>query len=187
MTEKRHENRDPDPEPEEEPREVGDETATERLEALERETEDLLDRLKRVTAEYENYRKRIAREQLEWHGRALEGLVLDLLPVQDSFDRAIESADDSSDAASVLHGMKLVRRQLVGALERHGVRPIEAIGKPFDPQLHEAFSSRPVMEGEEPGTIVVEIEKGYVMGDRTIRATKGIVAVPAEGESPEEE
>ena len=144
----------------------------------------------RVTAEFENYRKRISREQREWRARAMESLVLDLLPVQDSFDRAIESADDSADAASILEGMRLVHRQLVGALERHGVKPIEALGEPFDPQLHEAFSSRPVEEDEEPGTVVLEIEKGYLMDDRTIRATKGIVAVAPEGGSesaPEEE
>jgi molecular chaperone GrpE len=155
----------------------------ERIEELEKENAELLDRLMRTAAEFDNYRKRIAREQAGWADRAREGFALDLLPVQDSFDRAIESAGDAKDAAAVLEGMKLVRRQLVAALKRHGVEPIEALGEPFDPNLHEAFGSRPVEEGEDPGTIVLEVERGYVMGDRTIRATKGIVAVAPEEET----
>lgn len=142
-----------------------------------------LDRLRRLQAEFENYRKRITREQSQWSARALERLVLDLLPVVDSFELALAAAGGGGDAKSLLEGMKLVHRQLVGALGTHGVTPIESEGSAFDPKLHEAFLTRPVQEGEEAGTLVQEIVKGYRMGDRTIRATRGIVTVAPQEDS----
>jgi molecular chaperone GrpE len=156
------------------------------------ERDELLDRLMRLQAEYENYRKRMAREKSEWSARAKEGLVLDLLPVLDSFDRAISTAGESADPKALLEGMDLVMRQLSGALKNHGVTPIDAVGEAFDPNLHEAFLSRPAAESEAPGTLVAEILKGYRMGERTIRPTRGMIAVAEEkktdpDEGPEEE
>jgi len=145
--------------------------------------EELLDRLMRLQAEYENHRKRVAREKLQWTGRAVESLVLDLLPVLDSFDRALAAAEESTDADALKDGMSLVMRQLKDALAQNGVKSIEAKGEPFDPNLHEAFLSRPVEEGEVPGILVEEISKGYRMGDRTIRPTRGIVTVAPEPEA----
>ncbi len=145
--------------------------------------EVLLDRLMRLQAEYENFRKRVAREKLEWTGRAVESLVLDLLPVLDSFDRALAAAEESTDAKAVQDGMNLVMRQFTDALALNGVKPIEAKGESFDPNLHEAFLSRPVEEGEVPGILVEEISRGYRMGDRTIRPTRGIVTVAPEPEA----
>ena len=152
----------------------------------------LLERLMRLQAEYENYRKRAAREKVQWTGRAVEGLVLDLLPALDSFDRALESARESTDAKAILEGMELVMRQLLDALAQNGVKPVDAKGEPFDPNHHEAFLSRPVEQDEAPGILVEEILKGYRMGDRTIRPTRGIVSVAPEPEadstsSPEDE
>lgn len=143
----------------------------------------LMDRLRRLQAEYENYRRRVGREQTEWRSRAVESLVLDLLPVLDSFGRAIDSVGEAPAAADVLEGMILVHKQLLGALRNHGVEPMESLGQPFDPEFHEAFASRPAEPGEAPGTLVEEIVPGYRMGDRTIRPAKGIVAAAA----PEEE
>ncbi len=142
-----------------------------------------MDRLMRLQAEHENYRKRVAREKSEWTARAVETLVLDLLPVLDSFDRALESARETTDAKALLAGMELVMRQFADALAQNGVKPIEARGEPFDPNHHEAFLSRPAEEGEEPGILVEEILKGYRMGDRTIRPTRGIVTVARESET----
>lgn len=162
------------------------------LAALERERAQLLDRLMRLTAEFENYRKRIAREQAEWRDRAVEDLVLDLLPVLDSFDRALAEDAAEADPAALRAGMELVRKQLRDALAARGVEPIEAVGRPFDPAVHEAFLSRPAGEGEEPGSLVTEVVKGYRLGDRTIRPTRGVVAAapetgPDDDEGPEEE
>ena len=106
----------------------------------------------------------------------------DLLPVLDSFDRALEAAEGSTDAQVLLDGMNLVMRQLADSLAKNGVKPIDAKGQPFDPNHHEAFLSRPVEQGEEPGVLVEEILKGYRMGERTIRPTRGIVTVAKEPE-----
>ncbi|MHC4471014.1 MAG: nucleotide exchange factor GrpE [Planctomycetota bacterium] len=172
-------------EPEAEP------TVEERLAALSTERDEVMDRLLRLTAEFENYRKRLARERSSWTARAVETLVLDILPALDSFDRAMLSAGESDDPAALRDGMELVHRQLLSALSSHGVAPIDALGQPFDPNLHEGFLSRPAGPGEVPGTIVEEVEKGYRLGDRTIRATKGIVAAAEDDSgssaSPEEE
>lgn len=156
------------------------------------ERDRLMDRLMRVTAEYENYRKRMVRERAEWESRAKEGLILDILPAVDSFDRALDAASGSTDVAAVSDGMMLVHKQLLDALRGHGIEPIEAIGEPFDPNLHEAFMSRPAAGDETPGTIVEEFATGYRLKDRVIRPTKGVVAGAAAEESgtvsdPEEE
>lgn len=175
------------------PVETDEDAATEAAAGTEPEvetTEQLMDRLMRLQAEYENFRKRSIRERTEWGARAKENLVLDLLPVVDSFDRALAAAtgspSGSMDEAGLLDGMMLVHKQLLDALSGQGVKPIEALGEPFDPNLHEAFMSRPAGEGETPGTIVTEFATGYRMGDRVIRATKGVVAGAPEEEAAAE-
>lgn len=184
-----------DPTPETEREAPGADAAAKAGEASEdpaAERDRLMDRLMRLQAEFENYRRRVSREQVDWTSRAVERIVLDLLPVVDSFDRALKGAADAKEASAVLDGMILVKKQLLGALESHGVRPFESVGEAFDPNLHDAFMSRPAGPGEEPGTIVEEFVKGYRMGDRTIRPAQGIVAVapeesPESGGDPEEE
>lgn len=145
-----------------------------------RDPDRLMDRLRRVTAEYENYRKRVAREKASWTAQAVESVLLDMLPVLDSFDRALASMGDAVEVRAVLDGMELVRKQLEGALRAHGVESVDALGEVFDPNLHEAFLSRPAEEGEAPGTIVEEFLKGYRLHERTLRPTKGIVAAAPE-------
>jgi len=148
----------------------------------------LLERLMRLQAEFENFRKRSVRERAEWESRAKEMIIVDLLPVVDSFDRALAGAPVSSEEAGLRDGMMLVHKLLLDALKSHGVTPIEALGEPFDPNLHEAFMSRPAGDGEEAGTIVEEFATGYRMGGRVIRATKGIVAgAPESGPETEPE
>jgi molecular chaperone GrpE len=135
----------------------------------------------RLQAEFENYRKRMDKERAVWQARAMEGLVLDLLPALDSFDRALADVGGEAPAPeAVIDGMKLVHKQLLDALSRNGVEPIEAFGESFDPNLHEAFASRPPGEGERAGSVVEEFVKGYRMGDRVIRATKAVVAAAPE-------
>ena len=170
MSDKREENQAEEPRPED--------VASEGV--PEEEREKLLDRLKRLQAEYDNYRKRVSREQAEWTARAIERLVVDLLPVMDSFDRALAAAGEAKEASAVLEGMILTHKQLLGALKSHGVEPFPSLGEPFDPARHDAFMSRPAGPGEMPGTIVEEFLTGYRMGERTVRPAKGIVAVPAE-------
>jgi len=187
-----HPDEDVTPEVVEIPVEDASEEATEESPAADpAEVRDaLMDRLLRLQAEFDNFRKRMVRERTEWESRAKETIVLDLLPVVDSFDRALAAAPGSSDEEGLRDGMMLVHKQLLDALESHGVTPIEALGEPFDPSLHEAFMSRPAGEGEKPGAIIEEFATGYRMGERVIRATKGVVAGEPESgpeEGPEEE
>ena len=175
-----------DDEADQEPVEIPVETNEESTAAPKDESvEQLMDRLMRLQAEFENFRKRSVRERAEWGARAKEALVLDLLPVVDSFDRALAAASGSSEEGGLLDGMILVQKQLLSALAGQGVVPIEALGEPFDPNLHDAFMSRPAGEGETPGTIVEEFATGYRMGERVVRATKGVVAAEpvADGET----
>ncbi|MEN8150163.1 MAG: nucleotide exchange factor GrpE [Planctomycetota bacterium] len=180
-----------DDEGNDEPVEIPVETGEEAPEEPAAESaEQLTERLMRLQAEFENFRKRSVRERAEWGARAKETLVLDLLPVVDSFDRALGEAAGSPslslDEAGLQGGMMLVHKQLLSALAGQGVTPIEALGEPFDPNLHEAFMSRPAEEGETPGTIVTEFATGYRMGDRVIRPTKGVVAGEPESDSEPE-
>jgi molecular chaperone GrpE len=161
-------------------------------EALTEENAKLADRLLRLQAEFDNYRKRSAKERAEWTDRAIEGLILDVLPVLDAFDRAIRSADEGAGPATVAEGIRLTRRLLDGALAARGLVPVEAVGKPFDAAVHEAAASQPATEGNPPGTVAAEILRGYRLGGRTIRPSRTIVTVaaaapPAADPAPEEE
>ena len=103
-----------------------------------------------------------------------------LLPVIDNMDRAIEAAKQNDEAASLLEGFQLVRQQLLTVLEQHHCNPIEAVGKPFDPQIHEAILQQP--SDEQPANhILQETQTGYQLHDRVVRASQVIISTgPAE-------
>ena len=148
----------------------------ERLAALEAERDEHLNDLKRVAAEFENYRKRVSRDQASLVARAHERLVKELLPVLDDLERALEAARDS-ETRSVEEGVRLVHRELADALEREGLAEIETSGV-FDPHVHEALLSQPSDEGE--GTVLEVVQKGYRLGDRVLRPARVVVAAPRE-------
>jgi len=137
-----------------------------RLSRLESERDEYLDTLRRVQAEFENYRKRVIKEQTALVDRATEGLVEQLLPVLDSFELALKNADTAGSDESVRKGVELVYAELVGVLEKAGVSRIEAEGKPFDPNVHEA-----VMQEEGDGEPVVSdvLRTGYTLKGRVLR------------------
>jgi molecular chaperone GrpE len=139
-----------------------------RLSRLESERDEYLDTLRRVQAEFENYRKRVIKEQTALVDRATEGLVEQLLPVLDSFELALQNADAaaSDDIENVRKGVELVYAELLGVLEKAGVSRIEAEGKPFDPNVHEA-----VMQEEGDGEPVVSdvLRTGYTLKGRVLR------------------
>ena len=115
----------------------------EALEAKTREAEATRDRYVRTVAEFDNYRKRAAREREEYIRSASESLVRDLLPVLDNFDRALQAARQDPAAAAVTAGIELIQRELLRVLERAGVTPFSAAGAPFDPERHEAVARVP--------------------------------------------
>ena len=129
--------------------------------------------LQRLAADFDNYRKRVLRDQAQLVARAHEGLVKELLPVLDDLERALGAAE-VHDEATVVEGVRLVQRALADQLAREGLEEIETEGA-FDPHIHEALLSQPG-EGAEPGTVLQVVQKGYRLGDRVLRPARVVVA-----------
>jgi molecular chaperone GrpE len=146
------------------------------LEALRAENEELIDTLQRLQADFDNYRKRAARDQHAGVARAGERIVKELLPILDDLERALEAAEEHEEA-KLEEGVKLVHRQFEQLLEREGLAPVETGGK-FDPHVHEALLTQP-SESEE-GSVVEVLQKGYRLGDRVLRPARVVVAGPKE-------
>jgi molecular chaperone GrpE len=127
----------------------------------------------RLAADFDNYRKRVAREQVEWTSRANERLLNELLPVLDDLERALEAAAEHEEA-KLEEGVRLVHRSLLGLVERHGLSEIKAEGA-FDPHVHEALLAQPG-EGAEQGAVLQVLQKGYRLGDKVLRPARVIVA-----------
>jgi molecular chaperone GrpE len=127
----------------------------------------------RLAADFDNYRKRVAREQVEWTSRANERLLNELLPVLDDLERALEAAAEHEEA-KLEEGVRLVHRSLLGLVERHGLSEIETEGA-FDPHVHEALLAQPG-EGAEEGAVLQVLQKGYRLGDKVLRPARVIVA-----------
>jgi len=160
---------------EEEPRDTasGGSTLTleERLTDAEAKRDEYLDLLQRVQADFENYRKRAARDQ--------ERLVRELLPVLDDLERALEAAERHEEAMLV-EGVQLVERALRQALAKEGLAEISTAGA-FDPHVHEALLTQPSVDAE-PGSVLEVVQRGYRLGDRVVRPARVIVASePSEG------
>jgi molecular chaperone GrpE len=148
------------------------------LAAAEAKAQQHLDDLKRLAADFDNYRKRVAREQEALSTRAAERLVKELLPIVDDLERALEAAEEHEEA-KLEEGVRLVQRQLASVLEREGLAEIETTGR-FDPHVHEALLSQP-SEAEE-GSVIEVLQKGYRLGDRVLRPARVIVAAPKESD-----
>jgi molecular chaperone GrpE len=158
----------------EHPADATEHTIEERLAALEAERDEYLNDLKRVAAEFENYRKRVLRDQESLVARAHERLVRELLPVLDDLERALAAAEEHEEA-KLEEGVRLVHRELEAALDREGVAEIETDGH-FDPHVHEALLSQP-SEAEE-GSVLEVLQKGYKLGDHVLRPARVVVAAP---------
>lgn len=145
------------------------------LAAVTRERDDYLDHLRRLKAEWDNYRKRVQRDNEELRLRAAETVVESLLPVMDNFSRALE-AGDKHEEGQLLAGLNLVADQLRGTLAGHGLEEIEVEpGTTFDPEYHEAIVVQPSDEYDE-GTVTQVLERGYLLHGKLLRPTKVIVA-----------
>jgi len=147
----------------------------EKLKSTEEELENYKDRLLRKAAEFENYKRRVENDQFNLLKYAAESLIIKLLPVIDDFERSLVHINDAKDADSIKEGIKLVYDKLMKMLEDQGVRPIDAVGKPFDVHYHEAIMQRKA-DNVEPHTVIEEYEKGYIYKDRVIRHTKVAVS-----------
>ncbi len=153
----------------------------ERVATLEAEKQELRDRMLRIAAEFENWKKRSRKEQADTEQKAKESVLRDMLEVIDNLERANAAFADSTDPKAVQQGVHLVLRLFQSKLERQDVRPFEAKGQPFDPRVHDAISQVPTADAP-PGSVLNELQKGYKMGDRLLRPASVVVAVaPAAG------
>ena len=139
------------------------------------------DRLLRLAADFENYKKRAARERQEYVQLANERLIAELIPILDDLERALAAAEEHQEA-QLEEGVRLVHSTLASLLTRHGVKPIETEGK-FDPYVHEALLSQP-SEAEE-GSVIDVVQKGYKLGERVVRPARVVVAAPPAQEERE--
>jgi len=128
---------------------------------------DLEDRVKRQMAEFENFRKRTDKEKSQMYDMGAKNVIEKILPVMDNFERGLESVPEGSDKAFV-DGMQMIYKQLSGELEKLGVKPIEAVGQPFDPNFHNAVMQTE-SEEYESGTVAQELQKGYMYHDTLVR------------------
>ena len=147
----------------------------EKIESLEKQIEEYKDKLLRKAAEFENYKRRSENDQLNLINYSGENLITKLLPAIDDFERSIQHTEDAKDVNSIKEGLQLVYNKLIKILEEQGVKKIEAIGKPFDVDFHEALMQR--KDDSVPAhTVLDELEKGYMYKDKVIRHTKVIVS-----------
>ena len=136
------------------------------------ERDELRGTAQRIQADFENYRKRVARDAMQAQERGVAKLAKELLPALDNLDRAIEAAEDEDP---LLAGVRLVRSEIAAALARVGIEAFAPLGETFDPNQQEAMAQQPV-EGASSGTVAEVYQDGYRMGDTIIRPARVLVA-----------
>ena len=146
-----------------------------KLEELNIQLQEQKDKFLRLFAEFDNYKKRTAKERLELIKTAGQDIIADLLPILDDFDRAEKAISDNNDVIAVREGYVLIREKLFKNLESKGLVPMNSMGNDFDPDLQEAITEIPVQDENQKGKVVDVIEKGYSLGQKIIRYAKVVV------------
>ncbi|MDQ7040223.1 MAG: nucleotide exchange factor GrpE [Rhodothermus sp.] len=160
-----------------------------RIEQLEAELAQKEDQLMRAVAELRNYRRRVEQEKQQLLDLGKAEAIRPLLEVLDDLERSLEAARqaETQDPGVAYHklreGVELVHQKFLKELTALGVQPIEAMGQPFNPALHEAMMQQPAPEGVTPGTVLQEVQKGYRLGERVLRHSRVVVAAPPNGDS----
>jgi len=150
------------------------------------ETAALQDRLLRLQADFDNFRKRTARERNEIFQRANEELMLELLPVVDHFELGLQTARQHHADGAVVEGFQIILDQLLAALTKFGLCPIDAEGQRFDPHLHEAATHMPSEQHAED-MVILQTRRGYRLGDKLLRAAQVVVSSGPAEPAPDEE
>jgi molecular chaperone GrpE len=163
------------PAPEAEDHERKLELDLEELTAKADKADEYLGLAQRTKADFENYRKRSAREAAAAQDRGVAKLARELLPAVDNLDRALAAAEGASNGDDLVSGIKLVHADVLAALARVGIERFSPEGEPFDPQHHEAVAQQPV-EGHQPGTVVEVYQRGYRLGESVLRPARVLVA-----------
>ena len=151
-------------------------TKQQQIEELKAENAELKDKQLRLLAEFENFRKRNAKERLDLMKTAGQDIISDLLPVIDDFDRAQTTMENATEVAAVKEGVDLISNKLRNVLEGKGLKPMETKGEEFNPDFHEAITEIPAPSDDMQGKVLDEIEKGYTLNDKIIRYAKVVVA-----------
>jgi molecular chaperone GrpE len=142
------------------------------LSKLSAQLEDYRNKLLYLQADFENYRKRVEREKAEFRAVANEGLILDLLDVYENLERAFEAAKkDDAQASRISKGLEMVHSQMKAVLGKYGLKPIDAVGKKFDPRVMEAMMQEASADAEED-TVLDEFQRGYTLSSKVIRCSK---------------
>ncbi len=139
------------------------------------ELAELKDKYLRLYADFENFRRRTAKEKLDMINSANEGLLKSLIPVIDDFERAKQSMDSTDDITAVKEGVDLIYTKFTKTLESKGLKPMVSKGEPFDADLHESITQLPAPSPDLKGKVIDEVEKGYYLNDKVIRFAKVIV------------
>jgi len=140
-----------------------------------RERDEYLELAQRTKADFENYRKRVAKETSEALARGKADMARQLLPALDNLERALTAGEDSSAHGALVQGVGMVRDELQSRLESAGVESFDPVGEKFDPQLHEALSTMP-REGTESGVVLETVEKGYRLNGQVLRPARVVVS-----------
>jgi molecular chaperone GrpE len=149
----------------------------ERLEAAEKQAQEEHDKLLRVMAEFENYKKRMEREMNDYRKFANESLIKEILPIIDSLEKALQVSDDQNEKSlgGLKEGVEMTLKGLLTGLEKFGVVPIDSLEEPFDPNFHQAVMQEESTEHSD-NTVVQELQKGYLIGDRLLRPAMVVVS-----------
>lgn len=149
--------------------------ATDEVSALKADLAELNDKYVRMYSEFDNYKRRTARERVEFLQSASRDLVVSLLPVLDDFERAEKAVADSNDLEALREGLKLVHHKMKSILNQNGLQPLESVGQEFDVDFHEAITKIPAPSADLKGKVVDEVERGYLLKDKVIRFAKVVV------------
>ncbi|MFM8492395.1 MAG: nucleotide exchange factor GrpE [Bacteroidota bacterium] len=141
------------------------------------ELEEMQKKYLYLLSEFENFKRRSARERLDLFKNASKDLLVDLLPVLDDFERGLAAMEQAKEVSAVKTGVDLVYQKFRGILQSRGLQPIAAVGEAFDTELHEAISQAPAANDATRNTVLVEVEKGYKLNEQVVRYAKVIVAV----------
>lgn len=147
----------------------------EELRAKAAERDQYLDLAQRTRAEFENYQKRARKDREEEYRYRYTPLAFDLLPVIDNLERTLSAAEQGGETGTLIQGVKMVQSQFLDLLKRHGITRIDALGKPFDPNLHQAIMQQE-SKGHPPAMVLQVVEPGYMNQDRVLRPAKVIVS-----------
>ena len=162
------------------------EEVRQQLDDLQKERDELFEKLQRVSAEYVNLQKRTARQISETTAYEKEIIIKSLLPVLDNFEHTLQNAHSAENADILVKGIQIIYDQMLDTLKSYGVEQIKALDEKFEPALHEAMMQKAEPEKEE-GTVLEEFQKGYKLNGRVIRPSKVIVNKPASQEQEPDE